>query len=141
MSKLPPDATLSYIVDNGLLNKPSDWLAKVFNLIRALPKDRGPYCVRIGISGTGHSPNYRIEPVDEPELTPEDAHITLGHIPDTPRWAYLAARNTAYNGRNHEVLVSGLIPDHWSTKATTEQEINKLLLRCLNVPRNGGRRR
>ncbi len=141
MSKLPPDATLTFILNNGMLRKPSDWLAKVSNNIRALPRDRGPYCVRIGISGTGHSPNYLIEPITEPAKTPEDDKASLFDIPDTAHWAYLAARNTAYSGRNHEILVSGLALESWSTKTTTEREVGALLLRSLNAPRNGIRRR
>ncbi len=139
MSKLPADATLQYIVNNGLLNKPFDWMSALGKNLRTLPKDRGPYCVRIGISGTGHSPNYRIEPMLEPERTLEDEKATVFDIPDTAHWAYLAARNTAYNGRNHEILVSGLVPENWSTKTSTEKEISDLLLQTWRAPRNSRR--
>lgn len=125
MSKLPPDATLTYIIDNGLLNKPSDWIRDVYRNLLSLPKDRGPYCVRIGLSGTGHGPNYRIEPLHEPEETPEDRLASITNIPDTPRWAYLLALNNAYDGRSHKhsTKLSGLARDNWSAKTSTEQDI------------------
>lgn len=79
--------------------------------------------------------------VSEPEKTPEDYSGNIFDIPGTAHGAYLAARNTAYNGRSHEILTSGLAPENWSTKTVSEQEIGALLLRSLNAPRNGARRR
>lgn len=140
MKKLPNDATLEFIINNGLLNKPLEWVSAVSNKMRALPTDRGPYCVRIGVSGTGHSPNYRIEPISKPDRTPEDNGGNVFEIPDTPYWEYLAAINTAYNGRNHETLVSGLVPENWSTQTSTQEEVNRLLLQCWRAPRKGSLR-
>jgi hypothetical protein len=125
MDKLPSDVTLEYIVNNGLLNKPDNWIGKVLGIMRRLPDERGPYCLRIGVSGTGHAPNYRIEPIHEPEKTPPKE----GEGPfDTPHWGYLAARNTAYSGRSHEVLLSGLVKESWSNKISTAEEVSALLL-------------
>lgn len=136
MDPLPSDATLRYIVNSGRLNKPSDWICALLKNLHALPKVRGPYCVRIGLSGTGHSPNYRIEPISEPEKTPEDDIASPFNIPETPHWAYRVALNTAYNGRGHKKLMSGLNQENWSSETNSEQEINELLLRCWNAPQN-----
>lgn len=137
MNKLPHDANLEYIVNNGLVNRPSDWIRGVFGNLLKLPKEYGPYCVRIGLTGTGHSPNYRIEPINEAERTPEDDEATIFNIPNTPRWAYLEARNNAFDGRNHKKTsrLSGLAQDNWSTRTSTEQEIKDLLQRLRSVPR------
>ncbi|MBP1862203.1 hypothetical protein [Rhizobium herbae] len=134
MNQLPSDATLAYVVNNGLLNKPDDWIAKVLGIIRGLPDERGPYCLRIGVTGTGHAPNYRIEPIHEPARTEEDLKSL-----DTPHWAYLGAINTAYSGRSHAIIVSGLDKESWSSKANTVQEVGALLLQMHRAPKKVGR--
>jgi len=61
----------------------------------------------------------------------------LFNIPNTPRWAYLEARNNAFDRRNHKKTsrLSGLVRDNWSTKTSTEQDIKDLLQWFRSVPR------
>ena len=138
MVKLPSDANVTFLVNNGLLYKPSDWLPSMYGNFRKLQKQYGVSCVRIGLSGTGHSPNYRIEPISKPSSATkeefDDAMIRGGSHPQVD---YLIARNTAFNGRSHKKpdnLQGSLNQENWSSSVCTEDDIKALLKQVRTAP-------
>ena len=56
---LPPDATIATI--SHLLAKPADYIPAVFGRLNADHRAHAPATVRIGLTGEGKFPNYRIE--------------------------------------------------------------------------------
>lgn len=90
--------------------------------MRECEKLFGPSCVRIGLTGSGASPNYRVQPiqkVDFPE--PKDGGCLAEN-----QYEYLALRNCAYSGVSHTRKLSGLGNETWSKIANTFYEIEQL---------------
>ncbi|MDD1498484.1 hypothetical protein PVA19_08665 [Agrobacterium sp. CNPSo 3708] len=138
MGKLPRDADLIFLVKHNLLFKPVDWLPAMYgNFIKA-QKKYGPSCVRIGLSGKGHSPNYRIEPLNEPpKATPEEFEKALLYDGSHPQVDKMIARNTAFSGRSHKqpsTLQGSLDQENWSSAVNTEIEIKDLLQQVRRAP-------
>ena len=58
-SSLPRDSTLRTIVDS--LSDPDRFVSKAFGVMHVEAKKHGNVMLRLGITGTGQLPNYRIE--------------------------------------------------------------------------------
>lgn len=82
--------------------------------MHACKKKHGTATVRIGTTGRGIAPHYRVEPI-------LDMDTFTGRFED-----YFAA----YDGRNHQKFEWGpfeLKNEHWSDKDMTYEEIQSLL--------------
>jgi hypothetical protein len=92
---LPVDVTLDFVFRNGLVNKREDYIAGIYGNARAFAVENGPWVVRLGASGTGHAPNYRIEfATSPPKATPEELKAGLKGTAYIPAVAARAASNT-----------------------------------------------
>lgn len=137
MGKLPENVTIQYLVRNGLLRKPEDYIRSVWRNCLNFRKDHGAFCVRLGLSGTGDSPNYRIEfavaPKEQP--TSEEAGDFFAGRKSHPAMEALVAKNSAFSGRSHKVSVTGLDRDNWSTATQDEDAILSLLQEFVDARR------
>jgi hypothetical protein len=103
------------------LVQPERYVRLVLSNIVAAEKEYGPVVVRIGVTGTGQFPHYRIDRREKREIL--DSELT----------AYIALQ--AFNGRNHQPLA--MVPEgeegdilrdeHWSTGDMTREEVMMLL--------------
>ncbi|WP_129567292.1 hypothetical protein [Agrobacterium tumefaciens] len=137
MAKLPSNADIKFLVNNGLLYKPSDWLPSMYGNLLKSQKLIGPCSLRIGLSGTGHSPNYRIEPLSEPPAATQDefdnAMFRGGSHPSVD---HLHARTTAFSGRSHKKAenLHSLHSENWSSAVSTEDDIKALIKQVRTAP-------
>lgn len=65
--KISPGATIADITH--LLADGEEYVRRIMENMMSGPYDRDDAVVRIGVSGTGIAPNYRIEYPNQPELT------------------------------------------------------------------------
>lgn len=92
--------SLADVIDR--IDKPEEYLHGMHTNMRQYEKTHGKSCVKIGITGKGHSPNYRFEPV----------------APDF----------RAFNGLSHKVFEPGeFIESNWSEKPLTIEEVELFL--------------
>ena len=129
---LPEDATIATVLEMGTLSNPDRYLTGVLKNLMACQREHRSADVRIGRTGGGRAPHYRIEPeggsfasnereimgIDDPETVAREAEH---------RW--LACFN-AYNGRNHEKLDWGeaeLQSNSWSSRAMSIEEVRNLI--------------
>ncbi|WP_201412929.1 hypothetical protein [Mesorhizobium sp. J8] len=114
--------TLRDLWESGRLKQPEEFLRQVWVRLRDCEKLFGPSCVCVGLTGSGASPNYRVQPikkVDFPE--PKDGRWLAEN-----QYEYLALRNCAYSGVSHTRKLSGLGRENWSKIANTFGEIEQL---------------
>ena len=114
--RISGDATLADVIQT-----PEDYLCAVLRHLHRCRKENGGNLVlRIGITGRGIVPHYRID---------EHSRWKLFDNEENDNFAAVAA----FNGRNHEPLVTEgeepeLLHDHnWSTRAMTFDEVKALL--------------
>ena len=111
MQKIPHNNTIADIV--GSLSKPEEYVRGVVGHLSEchIETGRNGAYVRIGITGRGIVPNYRIEmpPLDEGS----------GYM---PTWK-------AFRGSNHKILVDEniLTDENWSNKSMSYHETRTLL--------------
>ncbi|MEQ8510451.1 MAG: hypothetical protein RIB43_15710 [Rhodospirillaceae bacterium] len=106
------NATIGDILSK--LDNPTEYIRRVLANMHLCRKEFGSALVRIGTTGQGVAPHYRIEP--EPDLQ------TLAENWD--------AHFTAYHGRSHKRLDWGfgeLEDDHWSDESLTFEQVQSLL--------------
>jgi hypothetical protein len=100
-ANVAPDSTIETIQHR--LSDRVDYVRHVFNEMAKAEKKIGPAFVRIGITGEGLFPNYRIEGIADALWGP-------------------------YNGRNHEIMQrDNLQNDTWSTARMSYEAVVKLL--------------
>jgi hypothetical protein len=122
MSKLSHKATIADIIST--LNKPVEYVRGVFGNMVDCKKEHGNAFVRIGKTGRGISPHYRVEP----ELSPYAIDDAFDPIVEF----------TAFDGRNHKKLdwewpeVRG---HHWSSETMSYEEVQNLLGSLRNFKR------
>lgn len=128
MANLPNDLRLSFIVRNGLVNKPEEYIKGIYSNARKFAAKHGAWVVRLGVGGTGYAPNYRIEFATSPEEATREA-IESGLKGDAyvPALEALTAANTMYGGTSHKVLKHGLADDKWSSVTDNEEDIRAIL--------------
>lgn len=107
------DAVIADIVVS--LDNPIGYVRGVLGRMFECEKENGSAIVRIGTTGRGKSPHYRVEPeLSFDSFNPEarDKHFA------------------AFHGRSHKKLDWGydeLRGEHWSSKEMTLEEVQKLL--------------
>ncbi len=109
--KLATDATLRDLLSR--LADPDAFVSRTFGVMHKAAKTYGDVRMRLGITGTGQYPNYRIEDADGQPLM-------------------------AINGANHEPWPEGETFDGagtWSQASMTKQEVESLLGEIRNFAR------
>jgi hypothetical protein len=102
--RLAPDATIVDVLSR--LGDKDTYVSHLLHTMRTLAKTHGPVVVRIGVTGTGHRPSYRIERAGAPgEVI--DAYDAQTHRPFT------------------DVRVDGA--ENWSSRAMAFEEVENLL--------------
>ncbi len=110
---LPPDATLRTIA--GRLADAEGFVSQAYAVINRAWKDHGDVVMRLGITGTGKAPNYRIE--------------TASFVPILP-----------VDGNNHKPWQDDsdfTSPQNWSSNAMSKAEVGDLLREIRSFPRKG----
>ena len=108
MPNIPKNATLRDLL-SGLSDKDA-FVSGVFGVAHRAAKERGEINVRMGVTGTGKFPNYRVE---------DAAGLPM----------------YAINGANHERWPEGeefSAPENWSTETMTNEEVKDLLAEVRN---------
>jgi hypothetical protein len=113
--KVANDATIVDIVTS--LKNPAGYVRGVLANMADYRKEQGTAVVRIGTTGQGVVPHYRIQ----------REHSTVGELVG---FDDEAGYFMAFHGSNHERLEWGsaqLRGEHWSTRALTFEEVQALL--------------
>jgi hypothetical protein len=130
--QLQRDATIAVIVSR--LRDPAEYVRRVLqNKKNCKDEFRQPVVVRIGITGEGVAPHYRIEPeeglsnaIGRQLLVPNPQEELDGEIAYTN-----AAFYRAYNGSSHEHQSAWghreLQSESWSNHSMTFEDVRKLL--------------
>jgi hypothetical protein len=125
---IPPDATIVSIM--GRLRNPEEYVRPLLGNMHACRKAHGNASVRIGVTGKGITPHYRVGyggvlDFDGVKLASEEIPgLEATVIPG------LEALFGAFDGRNHTRMdydVEVLRDGHWSTKAMDYDEVAGLL--------------
>lgn len=141
MPKLPRDVRLDYIVRNGLVNKPEEYIRGIFRNAKQFERLHGAWLIRLGAGGTGHAPNYRIEFAAPPIASPEELQAGMLGIQFVPAVEALAAANAMYGGSSHKVLLRGLVAERWSTATDDEASLLAVLQKVVEDRRRSTARR
>lgn len=125
---VPKDATIADVLSE--LDQPEDYVRQVFGNMTPIFRQHGAAVVRIGTTGTGFSPHYRIDPGDG--FNAATAKFGLdGSEPDADANDYFEAHFVAFDGRNHQQRGewgSGtLMEQNWSEGRMTYDEVKALL--------------
>ena len=113
MEKIPDDATIASVIDS--IDNPEGYLRGVIGNMVHVRNEHGSAVVRIGVTGRGIYPHYRVSPGDKSEAL-----------------LYELMELVAYRGSNHENLkwdLTQLRGPHWSTREMTWDEVRELLAR------------
>ncbi|MER9937122.1 hypothetical protein [Mesorhizobium sp. M0088] len=130
--KLPENATVLDVVRT--LDEPRKYVLGVFNNMHDYKRRHGSVYVRIGITGRGMMPNYRLEPTND----------SMGFLTDIVQGGDVARHFEAYHGRNHEQLDWGqreLKGPHWSGSYLSHEALLKLLEELPDLTVTGRRSR
>jgi hypothetical protein len=128
-NKLPKSATISVII--GRLRDPEAYLRGVLNNMMLCKRQHGSAVVRIGTTGEGLIPHYRVEPsaTELEALTPELLASTHEEV-EQHSTHRLATYYNAYRGTSHEKLDWGhreLQAESWSSQSMSLDEVRDLL--------------
>ncbi|MER9687877.1 MULTISPECIES: hypothetical protein [unclassified Mesorhizobium] len=118
--KLSGNATVLDVVRT--LDQPRGYVLGVFNNMHDYKRRHGSAFVRIGITGRGMMPNYRLEPTND---------SVMGFLADLVQGGDVDRHFVAYHGRNHEQLDWGpkeLKGPHWSSAYLDHETVRTLLL-------------
>jgi hypothetical protein len=121
---LAKDVTVEQVLQTLL--HPERYLVGMLGNMMLAKREYGDACVRIGITGAGKAPHYRVEP-GESYMDATLATITDDDKKDDD----LARYFVAYLGQGHKRLPWGkeqlLGSDNWSTSRTTISEVQVIL--------------
>ena len=114
--EIAPDATIADITH--LLADAEEYVRRVMENMMSGPYDRDEAVVRIGVSGTGVAPNYKIEyPRDQPDL------VVMGHT-------LRSQPAETHSGRSHKGLrhLDDLFRgERWSTRTMSFVDLQNLI--------------
>ncbi len=106
---IPSDSTILSVAPR--LKRPRDFAANVLHLMKKAEQDHGSVIVRIGITGMGILPNFRIESIN-------------GNM------------KVAYDGVTYKPFAeAGTHDQNWSTHGTTYQEVADLVAKLTILQR------
>jgi hypothetical protein len=117
-ARLPPNAAVTDVL--ATLARPTDYLRGMLANLYECKRQRGSARARIGITGDGIAPHYRID-FSFQENSLGFKHGIFG----------------AFDGRSHKLIAwideasqddgSVLVSGHWSTRAMTVEEVANIL--------------
>lgn len=128
LPKIPQNAKIADILDR--LNNPEEYVRQVVGNMTPVHRRHGSAVVRIGLTGTGFSPHYRVDPGDSFMALVAKTGLLEGNEPGPDADEYYEEHFVAYHGRNHEKLCwdsKTLRGEHWSTDQMTYEEVRELL--------------
>lgn len=106
---IPRDSTILSVAPT--LKRPRDFAANILHLMRKAEQAHGPVVVRIGITGMGIFPNFRIESTD-------------------------GKMKTAYDGVTYKPFGEiGTVDQNWGTRSSTLQEVADLVAQLTKFQR------
>lgn len=118
---MPPDATLAYVMST--LERPEDYVCGMLRNLCDCKREHGSASVRIGTTGFGVSPHYRIE-FPSQALPRFKARFKVGIF-------------GAFDGRSHKLIEwideasqldgSILMDEHWSTRPMSIDDVTAFL--------------
>ncbi len=116
---MPPDATLAYVMST--LEKPEDYVCGMLQHLYDCKREHGDASARIGTTGWGASPHYRIEYPFQSKVLPRVKVGIFG----------------AFDGRSHKLIEwidkasqldgSILRDEHWSTCPMSIDDVTAFL--------------
>ncbi len=118
MAGLPRNTKISDIVDS--LDDAEAYVRGVLENMYLCRKEHGSALVRVGITGRGIFPHYRVAPAGD-----QSGDVSIGGLKK-----FLDNNFVAYNGRNHEELPWDFLElkeVHWSEAAMEIDEVKALL--------------
>jgi hypothetical protein len=116
-SEIPNDVVISDILHT--LDRPEQYVRRVFGNMVEYRKEHGTAVVRIGRTGRGIAPHYRVQ-VEHSAIGE-----VAGHFNDDPSEYFMA-----FHGRSHQQLEWGareLRTEHWSSRAMIYDDVQALL--------------
>jgi hypothetical protein len=130
------EATIADIV--GTLNKPEDYVRCVLEHLWACKREHGSASVRIGVTGEGRAPNYRVEYPREGMKTTAvfEVYNGLSHRPieGLGQWNLTPQELLSLFGRNTSPVKElppspehSVEPGHWSSQAMSLEQVSALL--------------
>ena len=129
-NSIPADATIAVI--KGRLRDPIEYVRRVLMNMQSCKEEHGDAVVRIGITGEGVAPHYRIEP--EEGLGAPVGRELSSHTSDEmerERTYILRAFYNAYNGFSHKKQIrwshKELQDDSWSRHSMILAEVRDLI--------------
>ena len=138
---LPKNASLRFLVESNRLRDPDKYLSRVLNnMISFQQRFETAAVVRIGTTGEGRAPHYRVEPQGLDVM--DEEIFSLGNDSTQEEQARLRARTlaahyTAYNGASHKTLSWGrdeLQKYSWSDNSTSVQGVRALIAKVRGLP-------
>jgi hypothetical protein len=122
------NATIADIVD--YLNGPEEFVRRVYEHMREWSRQQGAASVRIGVTGRGRAPNYRIEHGKSPSVfavyrgSGHKQIEDLGERPAIDIFAFLSEGPSKPEEPSPDHI---FIDEHWSSRVMTLDEVQKLL--------------
>ncbi|RWA80459.1 hypothetical protein [Mesorhizobium sp.] len=114
--------TLRDLWESGRLKQAEEFLRRVWVNMRDCERLFGTATVCVGLTGSGTSPNYRVQPEQQIEFAKPGDGSPLAEN----QYEYIAARRCAFSGISHIQQVTGLGRENWSRLANTIGEIQQL---------------
>ena len=110
---LPKDATLRSILPR--LSDADDFVCQAYGVLHSAAKEHGDVVMRLGVTGTGKLPNYRVDSTSGQPLTAIDGNFH-GPWPDG---------------------VDFTAPTNWSSATMSKREVEELLGEIRRFKRKG----
>ncbi len=129
---LPERCTIRDLLDEGKLSE--NYVRDIWKNCLTFKKLNGDFHVRIGLTGKGAAPNYRIEFANPPKEQPtsEQARDHFAGRSSHPAIEFLTANNTAFSGRSHKKAMNALDHEKWSSQVSTSADIEQILKDFVN---------
>lgn len=111
---LPGDATIIEVLST--LSKPTEYVRGIVGSMASYQREHGPCVVRIGTTGHGIQPNYRLEPEHSES---DDWDVSFGKV----------MKLAAFNGSSHKPVwdAMDIRGDHWSSGFLNFKEVQSIL--------------
>jgi len=137
---IPADATIASIAQAHTLNRPLRYVLNVYTHMWSCKKKFGNAFVRVGITGEGKAPHYRIEYSNDRGISIFGVYRGPGHRPFEDLGAFRANDIVLSDDPHEKAAVAAEIvnrdapnkPDHllqdhnWSTRAMSLEEVGLL---------------
>ena len=126
-TRLPENPTVADVIPT--LKKPEEYLRRMLSNMMLCKREHGAACVRIGVTGAGVAPHYRVGPPMEGMAAPTE-HL-LGDEPLFCDPIDLTPWYKAYNGRGHQQIEAWGLREmglnSWSNREMSLDDVRALL--------------